>query len=85
MVTSKSKKAKGKRTKKAATRSRKAVSAKRARKGAKKVSASTVKATTAAAPELHPRLREQSLRSERSTFPDDFHALYDRDSEQRAE
>lgn len=78
MVTSKSRKAKAKRTKKAASRSRKAVATKGARKSAKKISASKTKATAAGPPELHPRLREQSLRSERSTFPDDFHALYDR-------
>lgn len=37
-------------------------------------------ASTTAAPEqqLHPRVREQSLGSDRSPFPDDFHALYDR-------
>ncbi len=74
MVTSKSKKSKG--TKKAASRSRQAAT-KRPRKSAKKMSPSKSKAT-ASPPELHPRLREQSLRSERSTFPDDFHALYDR-------
>lgn len=76
MVTSKSKKAKS--TKKAASRSRKTVATKAARKSAKKMSPSKTKATASGQPELHPRLREQSLRSERSTFPEDFHALYDR-------
>ncbi|HKO42533.1 MAG TPA: M36 family metallopeptidase [Pyrinomonadaceae bacterium] len=75
MVTSKSKKAK--RTKKAGSRSRKAVATKRAGKKATK-SRSTTDATASGPPELHPRLREQALRSERSTFPENFHALYDR-------
>ena len=73
MVTSKTKKAKAKRTSKSTSRRRKSVAAKPARRGASKAK------TAAAAPtELHPRLREQALRSERSNFPDDFHALYDR-------
>lgn len=75
MATSKSKKAKG--TKKA-PRSRKAVAKKRANKGTIKSSARITSAAAPSPPELHPRLREQSLRSERSTFPEDFHALYDR-------
>lgn len=75
MVTSKSKKAK--RIKKVASRSRKAVT-ERPRKNAKKMSPSKTKAKASGPPELHPRLREQALRSERSTFPDNFHALYDR-------
>src|SRR5678815_95427 len=73
MVTSKKKKAKTKRTTKSTSPRRKSVAAKSARKGASKAK------TAAAAPtELHPRLREQALRSERSNFTDDFHALYDR-------
>jgi len=76
MVTSKSKKAKP--AKKAASRTRNAGATKRASKTSKKISLSKARATPSAPPELHPRLREQSLRSERSTFPDDFHALYDR-------
>ena len=76
MVTSKSKKAK--RTKKAASRSRKAVATKRARKSTKKKSPSKTKATVSGPAELHPRLREQTLSSERSSFPSNFHALYDR-------
>ena len=73
MVTSKKKKAKAKRTSKSTSPRRKSVAAKSARK-----SASKAKTAPAAPAELHPRLREQSLRSERSNFPDDFHALYDR-------
>src|SRR5918995_6437240 len=76
MVTSKSKKAK--RTKTAASRSRKVGATKRAPKNAKKMSPRKTEATPSAPAELHPRLREQALRSERSTFPENFHALYDR-------
>lgn len=77
MVTSKSKKARTKRTKKAASRSRKTV-AKPAAKSAKRTISRSPTSAAPGQPELHPRLREQSLRSERSTFPADFHALYDR-------
>src|SRR5688572_8460027 len=75
MVTSKRKKAK--RAKKVASRSQKAVATKRTAKKAKK-SPGTTHATGSGPSELHPRLREQALRSDRSTFPDNFHALYDR-------
>ena len=85
MATSKSRKTKVKSTKKTGSRGRKVVATKSARKNVKKKSTKKMtkavrpaKATGSPLPELHPRLREQALRSERSTFPDDFHALYDR-------
>jgi len=77
MPTSKRKSAKPKATKKSASRSRKAAKSKAAGKSTKRTSSAKTEATAAPA-ELHPRLREQSLRSERSTFPKNFHALYDR-------
>lgn len=85
MATAKGRKTKAKSSRKPATRSRKAVATKSASRSAKKTSAKkttrgarSANTTAASGQELHPRLREQSLRSERSTFPDDFHALYDR-------
>jgi hypothetical protein len=81
MATSKKKKT----SKKPATRSRKAAATNATRKSsgkkaAKKARGATksTKSTVSTPQELHPRLREQSLRSDRTPFPEDFHALYDR-------
>lgn len=85
MATSKSRKTKVKRIQKTTSRGRKKVVTTATRKNVKNKDAKKptkavkrAKATGSAPSELHPRLREQALRSERSTFPDDFHALYDR-------
>src|SRR6266513_1884445 len=85
MTTSKSKKNKAKSSRKPASRARTRVATKAPRKSAKTRSAKKTTRATKSAKEkgsssqtLHPRLREQSLSSERAPFPDDFHALYDR-------
>ncbi len=85
MTTSKSKKNKAKSSRKPASRTRTRVATKAPRKSAKTRSAKKTTRATKSAKEkgsssqtLHPRLREQSLSSERAPFPDDFHALYDR-------
>jgi Fungalysin/Thermolysin Propeptide Motif./Fungalysin metallopeptidase (M36). len=74
MVTAKGRKAK-KSSQKATGKTR---AARKSSKKRARATTSDTQSTPPTAPELHPRLKEQMLRSVASPYPEDFHALYDR-------